>query len=154
VVDRIERATHHAEPVTLVRLGTALPGQPCRAKWRCDHALTVRAAFADRPGDQQQDEEDGEPQNSKCPGRNRQLSVRLGLEERQSQGHTRSVAVPTSWWAAPRCVRLLPDLAGPGHHILGRGHFGQTHRATRVQLLRRDADFGSEAELASVDEPT
>ena len=39
VVNRIKRATHHAEPVTLVRLGTALPGQPCRARWRRDHAL-------------------------------------------------------------------------------------------------------------------
>ena len=72
VVDRIKRATHDAEPVTLVRLGTALPGQPCRARWRCDHALAVRAAPADRPGDQQQDEEDAERENSKGPGRNRQ----------------------------------------------------------------------------------
>jgi hypothetical protein len=27
--------------------------------------------------------------------------VRLGLEERQSQGHTRSVAVQVSWWVTP-----------------------------------------------------
>ena len=38
VMDRIKSATHDAEPVTLVRLGTALPRQPCRARWR-DHAL-------------------------------------------------------------------------------------------------------------------
>ena len=99
-MNRIKRATHDAEPVRLMRLGTALPGQPCRARWRCDHALTVRAALADRPGDQQQEEEDAEPQNAKGPGRNRQLAVRLGLEERQSQGHTRSVAVQSfgGWW--------------------------------------------------------
>ena len=34
VVDRIERATHDAEPVPFMRLGTALPGQACRARWQ------------------------------------------------------------------------------------------------------------------------
>jgi hypothetical protein len=98
MVNRIKSATHHAEPVMFVRLGTALPGQPCRARW-CDHALTVRATLADRPRDQQQEQEDAERQNSKCPGRDRQLYMRrLGLEERQSQGHTRSVAAGSVWW--------------------------------------------------------
>jgi hypothetical protein len=98
VVNRIKRATHYAQSVRFVRLGTALPGQPCRARGRGDHALAVRATLADRPGDQQQDQEDAERENSKGPGRNWQLTVRLGLEERQSQGHTRSVAVQSSWW--------------------------------------------------------
>src|SRR4029450_8496359 len=88
VMNRIKDATHDAEPVTLVRLDPALPGQPCSARWR-GHALAVRAAPADRPGDQQEDQEDAERQNSKGPRRNRQLAVCLGLEERQSQGHTR-----------------------------------------------------------------
>ena len=100
VMDRIKRATHYAEPVRFVRLGAALPGQPCRARWR-DHGLAMRAAPADRPGDQQQEGEEDERQNSKGPSRNRQLAVRLGLEERQSQGHTRSVAVRSGRWVTP-----------------------------------------------------
>jgi hypothetical protein len=112
----------------------------------------VRAAPADRPGDQQQEEEDAERQNSKGPGRNRQLGV-LGLEERQSQGHTRSVAARSSWWVAQLVRALLPDLAGSGYHILARGHLRQTHRATRVQLLRGYPDLGPEPELTSIDEP-
>jgi hypothetical protein len=54
--------------------------------WR--RALAVRAAPAERPGDQQQEEEYAERENSKGPGRNRQVAGRLSLEERQSQGHT------------------------------------------------------------------
>ena len=81
----------------------------------------------------------------------------------------RSVAVQSSCWVArlvraitPRRAattpardlsRLLPDLAGPGHHILGRRHFRQTHRAASVQLLRGDSDLGPEPELTSVDKP-
>ena len=92
--------------------------------------------------------------SSKGPGRNRQLGVRrLGLEERQSQGHTRSVAARSSWWVTQLVWVLRPDLAGSGHHILGRGHLRQTHRAARVQLLRGDSDLGTEPELTSVDEP-
>ena len=77
----------------------------------------------------------------------------LGLEERQSQGHTRSVAVQSSWWVTQLVWVLRPDLAGSGHHILGRGHLRQTHRAARVQLLRGDSDLGTEPEFTSVDEP-
>ena len=97
-----EASGYYAEPVRYVRLGIALPGQYCRASGRGDHALAVRATPADRPGDQQQDQEDAEREKSKGPGRNWQLTVRLGLEERQSQGHTRSVAVQSSWWVTPR----------------------------------------------------
>ena len=32
VVDWIERATHHAEPITLLRVEAALPGQTCGAR--------------------------------------------------------------------------------------------------------------------------
>ena len=32
VVNRIERATHHAKPITLLRVEAALPGQPCGAR--------------------------------------------------------------------------------------------------------------------------
>ena len=32
VVDWIERATHHAEPITLLRVEAALPGQACGAR--------------------------------------------------------------------------------------------------------------------------
>jgi hypothetical protein len=72
VVDRIKRATHNAEPVPFMRLGTALPGQACRARWqRHPVALTMRATPADRPGDQQQDEEQTERDNSEERGRNR-----------------------------------------------------------------------------------
>jgi hypothetical protein len=102
--------------------------------WR--RALAVRAAPAERPGDQQQEEEYAERENSKGPGRNRQVAGRLCLEERQSQGHTRSVAARSGWWVAQLVRALLPDLAGSGHHILGRGHLRQAHRATGVQLLR------------------
>jgi hypothetical protein len=111
VVDGIERATHDAQPVPFMRLSTALPGQTCRARRRGDHALTVRAALADRPGDQQQDCEEAERENSKSPGGNRQLAVHLGLEKRQSQGHTRSVAVHSSCRVA--------QLVGASTPILG-----------------------------------
>jgi hypothetical protein len=57
---------------------------------RSGHALAVRAAPADRPGDQQQDKEHAEREDSEGPGRNWKLN--LSLEKRQSQGHTRSVA--------------------------------------------------------------
>jgi NAD(P)H-dependent FMN reductase len=72
VVDRIKRATHDAKPVPLMRLGTALPGQACRARWQ-GHAvaLAMRATPADRPGDQQQDEEQTERNKSEERGRNR-----------------------------------------------------------------------------------
>jgi hypothetical protein len=65
----------------------------------------------------------------------------------------RSVAARSSWWVAQLVRALLPDLAGSGHHILGRGHLRQTHRATRVQLLRGYPDLGPEPELTSIDEP-
>ena len=48
----------------------------------------MRATPADRPGDQQQDEEQTEREDSEAPGRNRQFAGHLGLEKRQSQGHT------------------------------------------------------------------
>ena len=32
VVDWIEGATHHAKPITLLRVEAALPGQPCGAR--------------------------------------------------------------------------------------------------------------------------
>ena len=32
VVNWIERATHHAKPITLLRVEAALPGQPCGAR--------------------------------------------------------------------------------------------------------------------------
>ena len=32
VVDWIEGATHHAKPITLLRVEAALPGQACRAR--------------------------------------------------------------------------------------------------------------------------
>ena len=109
VVDGIERATHDAEPVTFMRLGIALPGQTCRSRRRRGHALAVWAAPADRPGDQQQAKEDAERENSKGPGGNRQLAVRLGLQNRQSQGHTRSVAVRSSCWVLNWSVPGLPS---------------------------------------------
>ena len=34
VVDRIKGATHDAKPVPFMRLGTALPGKACRARWQ------------------------------------------------------------------------------------------------------------------------
>ena len=99
VVNGIECATHDAEPISLLGLSTAMPSQACGARRRRrDHALAVRASLADRPGDQQQDEEYAEPENSKGPGGNRQLAVRLGLEKHQSQGHTRSVAAQSRCW--------------------------------------------------------
>ena len=116
-MDGIKRATHDAEPVRFMRLGTALPSQTCRARWRRAHALTVRAAFADRPGDQQQDGKETERENSKRPGGNRQLAVHLGLEKRQSQGHTRSVAVQSCCWVPQLMGASTPPfwLAGPRH---------------------------------------
>jgi len=32
MVDWIERATHHAKPITLMPVEAALPGQTCRAR--------------------------------------------------------------------------------------------------------------------------
>jgi hypothetical protein len=32
VVDRIEGATHHAKPITLLRVESALPGEACGAR--------------------------------------------------------------------------------------------------------------------------
>ena len=114
----------------------------------------MRATSADRPGDEQQDDEHAKGENSEGPGRNRQFALHLSLQKRQSQGHTRSVAVQSGWWVLRSCVQLLPDLARAGHHVLGRGHLRETHRATGVQLLRGDSDLGTEPELTSVDEPT
>ena len=46
MVDGIKRATHDAEPVPFMRLGTALPGQACRARWqRHPVALAMRATL-------------------------------------------------------------------------------------------------------------
>src|SRR5215211_6676548 len=77
--------------------------------WR--RALAVRAAPAERPGDQQQEEEYAERENSKGPGRNRQVAGRLSLEERQSQGHTRSVAARNGGWlnSSVRYCLTWPD---------------------------------------------
>ena len=47
--------------------------------------LTVRAALADRPGQEEQDQQDGERQDAEERGRNRQLARHFGLEQRQSQ---------------------------------------------------------------------
>ena len=83
MVDRIKRATHNAEPMPFVRLSTALPGEACRARWRRDHAyLTVRAALADGPGDQQQDGEYAERDDPEAPIRNRQFTGHFGLKKR------------------------------------------------------------------------
>jgi hypothetical protein len=87
VVDRIKRATHNAEPMPFMRLSAPLPGEACRARWRRDHypnyiALTVRAALADRPGDQQQDGEYAERDDPEAPGRNRQFTGHFGLKKR------------------------------------------------------------------------
>ena len=81
-MNRIKRATHNAEPMPFMRLSTALPGEACRARWRRDHALTVRAALADRPGDQQQDGEYAERDDPEAPGRNRQCTGHFGLKKR------------------------------------------------------------------------
>jgi hypothetical protein len=58
--------------VPFMRLGTALPGQACRARWQGHPVvLAVRATPADRPGDQQQDQEQTERDNSEERGSNR-----------------------------------------------------------------------------------
>jgi len=55
--------------------------------------LAVRATPADRPGDQQQDEEHAKREDTESPGRNWEFA---GLEKRESQGHTRSVSAQSS----------------------------------------------------------
>src|SRR5688500_17663022 len=49
--------------------------------------------------------------------------------------------------------RSLADLAVSGDDVLGRGQLREAERATGVQLLRGDAEFRAEAELAAVGEP-
>ena len=44
-------------------------------------------------------------------------------------------------------------MAGAGDDVGGGGQLRQAERPARVQLLRRDADLGPEAELAAVGEP-
>jgi hypothetical protein len=69
----------------------------------------VRATPADRPGDQQQDEEHAKRKDSEGPGWNRQFALHLSLEERQCQGHTRSVAARSICWV-PQLLRATPLL--------------------------------------------
>ena len=104
MVDGIKRATHDAEPVPLMRLGTALPGQACRARWqRHPVALAMRATPADRPGDQQQDEEHAEREDLKLQagiGSSRVTSVSRSVSPRVIP---RSVAAQSRLWV----TRLL-----------------------------------------------
>ena len=76
VVDRIERATHDTEAMPLMRVGAAPSGQASGPRWQGHEfsdapagLLAVRATFADRPSDQQQDKEETEPEDSEGPGR-------------------------------------------------------------------------------------
>src|SRR4051812_16539194 len=78
-------------------------GQACGSWWQghefstlAPETLAVRAALADGPGDQQQDQEYAERKDSEGPGRDRQFA--LGLKKRQCQGHTRSVAAHGIRW--------------------------------------------------------
>jgi methyltransferase family protein len=52
----------------------------------------MRTALADRQRDQQQHQQEEEGQNPESPVGNRQIAASLGLEQRQSQGHDRSLA--------------------------------------------------------------
>jgi len=76
MVDWIECATHDTETMSLMRVGAAPSGQASGPRWQGHEfldapagLLAVRATFADRPGDQQQDEEETEPEDSEGPGR-------------------------------------------------------------------------------------
>jgi len=71
----------------------------------------VRATSADRPGDEQQDDEHAKGENSEGPGRNRQFALHLSLQKRQSQGHTRSVAARSLWWVPQLLRRRSPAWA-------------------------------------------
>ena len=52
-----------------------------------------------------------------------------------------------------RIRRSLPDLPFSFNYIFITGQFGQSHRASGVQLLRTDADFRPEPEFKSVRKP-
>ena len=89
-MDGVERTAHHPKPVSLV--GIRCPGCE-RVPWPAVEAtLTVRATLADRPGDGQQQQQQNKCQQAEAPGRNRQFAVHLGLQQRQSQRHRRSLA--------------------------------------------------------------
>jgi hypothetical protein len=116
MVDWVKRAAHDTEPVSLVRVGAALSGQARGPRWQGHKLfdapagpLAVGAALADRPGDQQQDEKQAEREDSEGPGRNGKFAGRFGLEKRQCQGHTRSVAAQSSRWVAEPWSRGLTD---------------------------------------------
>ena len=74
--------------------------------------------------------------------------MRLGLEERQSQGHTRSVAAQSSWWVAQLRRRYCLTWPDPVTTYLVEVISGRPI-GPRVQLLRGDSDLGTEPELSS-----
>lgn len=136
-----------------------MPSQACRARRRRDHALAVRASLADRPSDQQQEEEYAEPEDSKGPGGNRQLAVRLGLEKHQSQGHTRSVAAQSRCWVArgastPPLATKIPSLdlssSGSGHKGAAPSMLKPLRRAA-VRVVKPRVSDETWARLRAVD---
>ena len=71
--------------------------------------LAVRATPADRPGDQQQDEEQAKREDPESPRRNREFAC---LEQGKAQGHTRSVAAQSRVWPDPVITYLVEVISG------------------------------------------
>ena len=100
VMDGIEGATHHPQPMASVwvEIGSARQpsGTPLRCRHRVSRRLAVGTSLANGEGEQQQTQQQQEGQDPEPPGRNRQFPLHFGLEQRQSQRHDGSLAALTS----------------------------------------------------------
>src|SRR6186997_2577371 len=80
-------------------------------------------------------------------------SAEVVVMPRTTRSRRRTHRSTAHFLAEPRSARSAADLTVARDDVLGGGHLLKSHRTARVQLLRRDADLGPEAELAPVGEP-